>query len=67
MIVDVYHSGRRDKPEAPCLLVVAGTKGTGAHPEGRKWVFWKTVPVNQIAVVPGKAEADLHRFGFSVQ
>ena len=67
LIVDVYHSGPRDKPEAPFLFMVATTKGTPAHPGGRKWFFWKTVPLNHIAVAPSRAEADLHRFGFSVQ
>lgn len=67
--VDVYHSGER-RPQAPFLLTLQGTtRALPDHPEAplRNWSYWKSSPLQLIAVSPSQAAAELTRAGFVIQ
>lgn len=67
--IDVYHSGER-RPEAPFLLVLQGAaRALPDHPDAplRNWSYWKSSPLQLIAVSPSHAAAELTRRGFFIQ
>jgi hypothetical protein len=66
--VDVYHSGEQDWVVAPFLFVPPSERVLPPHPRRPKdWVFWKTVPLNTIAVQAAAARWQLVQVGFYIQ
>lgn len=69
MDCDVYHSGDAKRPMPPFLLLARNGATIPDHPEGprAKWVFWKTVTVAEIAVLPLLAERQIRQSGYVIQ
>lgn len=65
-LVDVYHSGK-DRLRAPFLLVKSGWPRTRLPAPQASWTFWKTVPINLIAVSPEKAALNIKEQGYFIQ
>lgn len=65
--IDVYHSGER-RLEAPFLLVLQA-RALPDHPDAPlgNWSYWKSSPLQRIAVSPSQAAAELTRCGFFIQ
>lgn len=68
-MVDVYHSGAKDRPKAPFLFVGTGDLILPSHPDRPDyvWHYWKNVPLSEIAVSPASALAEIAEGGFYIQ
>lgn len=68
-LVDVYHSGTEERLRAPFLMVETGARNLLPHPAnpGVRWIFWKTVPLNTIAVRPASAANKIEELGYFIQ
>ena len=68
-MVDVYHSGGKDRPKAPFLLTAVGELILPRHPapEDHSWYYWKEIPLSAIAVNGPKAYSEIAKYGFYIQ
>jgi hypothetical protein len=68
-IVEVFHSGKGARIQAPFLLLLDRNDWQPVHPFGshRSWTYWKTVPLATFAVDPEKAKARLVADRFHIQ